>query len=51
MKVKELIEKLNKIEDKNKDIEIFCMVDEVGVEIGEIDSSKDDKIIFILEAE
>lgn len=49
MKVKELIEELNKIKDKDREIEIYCTVDAVGVEIEGINSAQE-AIVFINEA-
>lgn len=50
MKVKELIDELNKIEDKERAIEIYCAVDSCGTEIESVNSTKE-STVFINEAE
>ena len=50
MKVKELIEELNKIEDKDREVEIYCNADGSAVEIESINPTQE-RIVFINEAE
>lgn len=51
MKVRELILELEKIDNKELEVEIYCQIEIKSVEIGKVIFSENDNRIFIEECE